>query len=185
MITTFNDGRMMQRYAWYALQTRSNYENLIANLLQAKGYEQYVPFSSVRRQWSDRLVTADIPLFPRYAFCRFDILNRLPVLITPGVLTIVSFGGHPAPIPDEEIAALRAVQASGTHARPCPFLNEGQRIRIKSGPLKGLDGILLKRKKDCAMVFSITILQRSVSIELAAEWIEADLRDAAIAEIHI
>lgn len=127
----------------------------------------------LKKQWSDRVVEAEMPLFPGYVFCRFDSKKRVPILSTPGVFAIVGFGTEAAPIPDDEIQAIERVLESGLAAGPCPFLREGQRIRIKHGPLESLEGILLNKKTEWRLVVSVPMLQRSVSVEIDAHWITA------------
>ncbi|MBV8552120.1 MAG: UpxY family transcription antiterminator [Acidobacteriaceae bacterium] len=156
-------------HPWYAIRTRSNHENLAAAVLEGKGYEYYLPKYRVRRRWTDRVVIAELPLFPGYVFCRFDARQRLPILTTPGVVSIIGFGNDPAPIAETEIAAIQTVLNSGFAAQPCPFLREGQRIRVKYGALQGLEGILLKKKADWRLVVSVTMLQRSIAVEVDSD----------------
>ena len=104
-------------------------------------------------------------------FCRFEASRRLPILITPGVLSIVGFGNGPTPISDSEIEAIQRILSSGLAAEPAPFLREGQRIRVVKGALEGLEGILIKKKTDWRMVVSVTMLQRAVSVEIDHDWI--------------
>lgn len=160
-----------QEYPWYAIRTKSRFETLTLSALTGKGYESYLPAYKVRKQWSDRVVEMDAPLFPGYLFSRFDVARRLPVLTTPGVMSIVSFGREPEPIDDDEIEAVRTVLRSGVFAEPCPFLREGQRVRVVRGALTGLEGILVKKKTELRMVISVTMLQRSVSVEVDSNWI--------------
>jgi transcription antitermination factor NusG len=159
------------RLPWYGIRTKSNHERLAAVVLQSKGYEQYLPVYRRRRRWSDRIVESDRPLFPGYVFCRFDAKKRLPIVSTPGVVSVVGFGNEPAPISETEIEAVRAVLHSGLAAEPCPFLSEGQRIRVRRGSLEGLEGILVKKKSDWRIVVSVAMLQRSVAVEIDREWI--------------
>ena len=142
-------------------------------MLEGKGYQHYLPLYSTRRRWSDRVIEARWPLFPGYVFCRFDPKNRLPIITTPNIVSILGFGKEPAPIPDSEIEAVKAVLRSRFDAKPCPFLHVGQRVRVKRGSLEGLEGILTKKKTEWRMVLSITMLQRSISVEIDVEWIEA------------
>jgi len=109
------------------------------------------------------------PLLAGYVFCRFDPKQRLPILTTPGVVSIVGYGREPAPIPDSEIEAIRTVLRSGFVAQPHPFLREGHRVEIKCGPLKGVEGTLAKKKNECLFVISITMLQRSVLVDIDQE----------------
>ena len=167
------DVRNSSPLRWYAVTTRPNHEKVASTVLESKGYEQYLPFYRSRRQWSDRVVETDRPLFPRYVFCRFDAKQALNVLTTPCVLSVLGFGNGPAPILDTEIEAIRAVLGSGLAADPCGFLNEGQRIRINRGSLEGVEGILIKKKTEWRMVISVTMLQRSIAVEIDHAWIDA------------
>lgn len=160
-------------YPWYAIRTRSNQERLSATVLAAKGYDPFLPTYRVRRRWSDRVVVSELPVFSGYVFCRFDVKKRLPILTTPGVVSLVGFGTEPAAISDSEIEAIQSVLGSGLNAAPHPFLKEGQRIRVKCGALEGLEGILLKQKTEWRMVISVTMLQRSIAVEIDREWITA------------
>lgn len=131
---------------WFALQVRTRHETAIAGFLEAKGYEQFVPLYKCRKRWSDRVKVTEAPLFPGYLFCRFDPQYRLPVLKTPGVIQVVGYNRIPAPIDDNELHAIQTLIASGLPAQPWPFLAVGDHIRIESGSLRGLDGIVVKLK---------------------------------------
>jgi transcription antitermination factor NusG len=154
------------RNPWFALQTRSNFEKVTATILEGKGLEVYCPSFRSRRRWSDRVKEVDQPLFPGYIFCRFDPDNRLPVLITPGVLSIVGRARTPEPIPDEEIRSVQQIMRSGVMAGPWPFLHVGERVMIEKGCLTGTQGILLKFKGSHRIVVSISLLQRSIAAEI-------------------
>ncbi len=130
-------------FPWFALQIRSRYEKIAATLLCSKGYELFLPAYKSRRRWSDRIKELEVPLFPGYLFCRFDPLDRLPILVTPGVIQVVGTGKSPVPVDDAEIAALQTAVQSGLPRQPWPFLQIGQRVRVECGPLCGLEGILL------------------------------------------
>jgi transcription antitermination factor NusG len=158
---------------WFGIRTRSNQEKIVATALGAKGFQEYLPVYSCRRRRSDRVVTTERPLFPGYVFCRFDARQRVPIMATPGVVSIIGFGLDPAPIEDREIEAVRAILRSGLATEACPFLREGQRVRIRHGSLQGLEGILVKKKSDWRLVVSVMLLQRSVSVEIDGDWISA------------
>ena len=160
-------------FPWYAVRTKSNQEKTAATILESKGYEQYLPTYKVRRQWSDRLMETRLPLFPGYVFCRFDERKRLPIMTTPGVVSIVGFGKDPVPVHDAEIQAIQTTLASGLAADPCPFIREGQRVRITRGPLENVEGILLKKQSSLKFVVSVVLLQRSISVDLDSSWISA------------
>jgi transcription antitermination factor NusG len=156
---------------WYALHVRPRFEKQIAATLLSKGYEGFLPLYRRQSRWSDRIKEVEFPLFPGYLFCRFDINKRLPILITPGVIHIVGVGKTPHAVNDAEIAALQAIVLSGLRAEPRSYLNIGQRVRLEIGPLAGVEGILTALKGCSRLVVSVSILQRSVSVEIDASWV--------------
>ncbi len=158
--------------AWYAIRTRSKFEGLVSASLRGKGYEEFLPLYRSRRSWSDRSKELDSPLFPGYLFCRFHPEDRLlPILTTPGVVLIVGVGRVPVPASDEEIESVRALLRSGVAARPHPFLNAGDRVYLENGPFAGVEGFVVTADKQYRIVVSITLLQRSVSVEVDRAWI--------------
>lgn len=163
----FPDGPEFQ---WFALLVKSQHEKSVASALHGKGYEQFLPLYNVSRRWSDRIKQLALPLFPGYVFCRFDMNKRLGILITPGVLQVVGAGKVPIPVNDSEIEAIRSIVQSGLQAEPWPFLRVGQRVRIERGSLEGVEGILVAIKKTHRLIVSVTLLQRSVAVELDQDW---------------
>lgn len=151
---------------WYALHVRRRFEKVVVRHLGGKGYEQFLPLYRRASRWSDRVKQIDVPLFPGYVFCRFNIYNRLPILTIPGVNAIVGFGKKFIPVDECELNAIRAVLKSGNYCEPWPFLQVGQRVRVEYGPLAGTEGIVLMLKNMCRLVISINILQRSVAVEI-------------------
>jgi transcription antitermination factor NusG len=158
---------------WYGIHTHSNQEKIVAAVLADRGYKPFLPVYRTRRCWSDRIVNAEVPFFPGYVFCRFDYSLRSPITTINGVASIVGFGNQPSPIPDEEIDAVRAIVDSGLAADPAPLLREGQRIRVTHGPLKSVEGSLVRKKSSWCLVVAIEILQRCVSVEIDPAYVEA------------
>jgi transcription antitermination factor NusG len=158
-------------WPWFALRVRSNFERKSADLLGQKGLEQFLPTYRRRTRWSDRTKWVERPLFPGYLFCRFDPENWLPVLQTAGIVHAVSMGGRPIPVEEAEIESLRTLVKSSLPLFPQAFLRIGQKVRIQHGPLAGVEGILEQFEKNCRIVVSVSLLQRSVSAEINAEWI--------------
>jgi transcription antitermination factor NusG len=154
---------------WYALSVKHQHERRSATALGWKGFEALAPTYRARRQWSDRAKNLELPLFSGYVFCRFDFAERIPVLDTPGVARIVGFGNGPAPVADAEIAAIKMVVASRLPVRPWPHLKPGDRVRIEDGPLRGVEGVLLKEKESLRLVLGVELLQRSIAVELEPE----------------
>ena len=151
----------------------------MSTALSGKGYDQYLPLYHSRRRWSDRAKDLDLPLFTGYLFCRFDLQVRLPILTTPGVISIVGSGKIPVAIPDREIDAIQTLIRSGLHLQPWPQLVVGSRVVIEKGPLKGLEGVALDVKKKFRLFVSVPLLQRSVSVEIDREWVRPLLKPIA------
>jgi transcription termination/antitermination protein NusG len=152
---------------WFAVQVRTRWEASTAVLLDGKGFEVFLPTYKTANRWSGRSrKERTAPLFPGYVFCRFDACNRLPILITPGVIAVVGRGKVPLPVDGNEISAIQAIVASGFRPEPWPFLEIGQRVRIDAEPLHGLEGILLSFKGGSRIVLSVSLLRRSVALEI-------------------
>jgi transcription antitermination factor NusG len=151
---------------WFAVAVKPRHEKLAARVLRDQGLEDFLPVYRSRRRWSDRLKEVQAPLFAGYVFCRFAPQHRRPVLKTPGVRSIVAFGGQPAPVPDAEISAIRQAVASGLRVEPWPSPREGQPVRIQRGPLSGLSGLLVRVRDNWRLLVSVELLQRSVAVEL-------------------
>jgi transcription antitermination factor NusG len=156
---------------WFALQVRTRKESLVSAHLQAQGYECLLPIYKSSRKWSDRVKEVEQPLFPGYLFCRFEFENRRPLVVTPGVLQIVGIGKTATPIADAEIAAVQLAQASGLPTQPWPYIEVGERVRVNYGTLSGLEGILINFKGNHRVVLSVTLLQRSVAMEVDLGWV--------------
>jgi transcription antitermination factor NusG len=161
---------------WYALRVRSRHESTVATHLHARGYESFLPLYKCRRRWSDRFKEIDLPLFAGYVFCRFSLLNRLPVLAIPGVVHVVGVGRNPVPIDAAEIAAIQTAVSSGLPREPWPFLEVGDRVKIAQGPFCGVEGILLGFRGNQRLVLSVTLLQRSVAVQVDASWVQNALQ---------
>jgi transcription antitermination factor NusG len=162
---------MTEQELWFALRVRNRHEYLVSTTLGNKGYETFLPVYKVRRQWSDRSKAASLPLFPTYLFCRLDPENRLPVLVTPGVLAIVGTGKRPVPIEEDEIEAVRRISASGLPVTPWPGLEIGRKVWVEHGPLRGVEGVILDDSRVPRLLVGITLLQRSISVEVDSGWL--------------
>lgn len=159
------------RFPWYALQCWLRKETMIAAHLEGQGFECFLPKYKSLREWSDRKKEVEQPLFPGYLFCRFDYTQRRPVVVTPGVLQVVGCGRTPTPIEDREIEAIQTAVASGVPGQPWPYLEVGEKVRIHTGKLSGLEGILVNFKGNHRVVLSVTLLQRSVALEVDLAWV--------------
>src|SRR5258708_25060147 len=151
---------------WYAAYTSANHEKRVAEQFAARDVEHFLPVYDSVRRWKDRRVTLQMPLFPGYVFVCMALRDRLQVQQVPGVAHLVGFDGSPAAIPDQEIDALRASLESGVRAEPHPYLTVGRRVRLRSGPLAGMQGILLRRKGNFRLMISIERIQGSLAVPL-------------------
>jgi len=161
-----NETNLTISLRWFALQIRSRWEGTTAALLKGKGFETLLPTYTTKRKWSDRFKVVESPLFPGYVFCRFDVHNRLPVLITPGVISVVGGGKTPIAVDDVEIFSIQAAMMSGIHMEPWPYVEIGERVRIKDDVLDGMEGILTSFKGSHRVVISVSLLRRSVALEI-------------------
>jgi transcription antitermination factor NusG len=152
--------------AWFAIRVRSNYEQVTAFHLRERGYEEFAPSYETERKWSDRKKRVNQFLFPGYVFSRFSLEHRLPILTVPGVVGLVGCGKIPSAIPEWEIENIRSMVTSGLLITPWPFIQVGQQVLIETGPLAGLEGILVEIRGKYRLVVSICLLQRSVSAEV-------------------
>lgn len=159
---------------WYAVYTLPRHEKTVADHLDKKSIEHYLPLFEKASRWKDRVARIRLPLFPGYVFVRIPLMKKLHVLEISGVIRIVGFSGQAAPLPDGEIESLRTYLAF-RNAEPSPYLTVGKRVRVNAGPLAGLEGIIVRRKGRMRIVLSIDSIQRSIAMELEA----ADVRLAS------
>jgi transcription antitermination factor NusG len=156
---------------WYAVHVRSNQEESVAARLLVKGLQTYVPCYRETRQWSDRVKESDRPLFPGYVFCQTGPIGFSVIRKCPGVVQIVGAGNRPLAVEEREIEAIQRLALSGTHRQPCAYATVGERVQIVGGPLSGLVGILMEPgDSGRRLVVSVSLLQRSVSVELKDIW---------------
>jgi transcription antitermination factor NusG len=152
--------------SWYALFTRHQHEKPVAHSLSNKDHEVYLPLNRSVRQWQDRTKQLWVPLFPGYVFLRGGLERQLQILTTPGLIDIVRFGGQPAIIPQGQLDAVRLVLDSRLAVETHPYLQCGERVMVKSGPLAGLQGILDRKKGSARLVVSMEMLGQSVAVEI-------------------
>jgi transcription antitermination factor NusG len=156
------------RTEWNAVYTRHQHEKSIAYSLVGSGFEVFLPTYNTIRQWTDRKKQLSMPLFPCYVFLRSKFERRLQILSTPGVHFLVMFNGRPAAIPDLEIDAIRKAVESRLGVEPHPFLQCGDWVRVTSGPLTDVEGILVRKKGSYRLILSAELLGKSIAVEIDA-----------------
>ena len=157
---------------WFALWTRSRHEQVVREQLQQKQIDVFLPTVTKWSRWKDRKKKIDWPLFPGYCFARFNPLERLPILKCTGVVNIISFQGEPAPIPENEIDWIRQLVETDLAYDPCPMIREGMMVEVIHGPLKGVNGRLVRKNDKARLVLSVDLIGQAVSVEVDA----ADVR---------
>ena len=151
---------------WYAVSVRPRYEKLVTRHLQHRGLNCFLPLYRSVRRWRDRCKELDMALFPGYVFVNLNARDRLGVLRAPGVLRFVTFQGQPAAVPESEIRALESSLSAGLRPQPHPYLRQGKKVRVKSGPLMDAEGIMVRRKEGFRLVLSVDLVMRSVMLEV-------------------
>jgi transcription antitermination factor NusG len=158
--------------AWYALYTRHQHEKTVAHILTSKGFETLLPLYAVARRWKDRTKLLFLPLFPCYVFLNGGLERRLDIMTTPGIHALVSSAGQPDAIPPAEIDAIRRAVESGARVEPHPLLKCGDWVRVKYGPLEGIQGILVRKKNLYRLVLSVEMLGKAAAVEIDAVLVE-------------
>jgi len=151
---------------WFALSVYPRHEKQVAQMCQAKGVRYLLPLYSSLRRWKNRRKRLDMVLFPGYVFVNISLEQRLRVLVLPGAASFVTFQGRPAVVPDDEVRMLAIGVESGLSMQPHPYLKKGRRVRIRSGAMAGVEGILVRRKDQFRVVISIDLITRAVAAEV-------------------
>ena len=151
---------------WFAVRVKSNHEKAVCSYLAVKGFEVFLPVCRTRNRWADRFKLVETPLFAGYVFSRLDRTRPNAVLSTPGVIQIVGTGRNPEPVLEGEISAIRRAVEANFQLRECDFFMKGQHATVVSGALAGLEGTVVSLKQESRLVLSISLLQRSVALEI-------------------
>jgi transcription antitermination factor NusG len=160
---------------WFAVQVWAGREQFTAGHLRQRGHEVFLPCYREHRQWSDRVKMIDRALFTGYVFCHLDAVGIGKVVMAPGVVRVVGDGRHPLSIPTDEIGTIQRIVDTRLMAEPWDCLQPGQRVRIEVGPLKGAEGVIVKVRNRHRLVVSIPLLQRSVAVDVQADWLAVPL----------
>lgn len=160
---------------WYALQTKARHEKVVKDRLERRGVEIFLPTVTEIHRWSDRKKKVEVPLFTCYLFARMGAskMDRLRILCVDGVFRFVGHGNAGLPIPDEQIEAVRSLVDSDSPCAPYPFFTVGQRVRICSGSLQGVEGVLVSQNGDQTVVISVDAIQRSLAVKVEGYKLEA------------
>ncbi len=162
------EGDSPEDFFWFAVRTRSRHEKLVVEQLSAKDITHFLPLIETKSRWSDRWKLVHVPLFPGYLFTRITLVQRIEILETRGVVEMVGSNGKPWPVPSDEVEAVRIALESKLKCDPYPYLKEGMQVEVVKGPLKDFRGILVKKHKRHKLILSVSLIGRSVSVEINA-----------------
>ena len=158
---------------WYALYTRSRHEKLVSGELEKKGIETFLPLREVTRQWSDRKKIIGEPLFQGYLFVKMPLRERWTVLNTIGAVRLIGkSAAEPVEVPESELLAVRRFLQEDIQVDPFPYLKQGERVYVRSGPFKGVEGFVVRKDKHCRLVISLDLLMQSISIQIDQACVE-------------
>src|SRR5579859_313328 len=159
--------KQLHKECWYAVYTRSRHEKSVADHCGQRGVTAFLPLYNVQRRWKQRRAEVSLPLFPSYLFVHIALRDRLRILGMPGILSLVSFNNTPVMVPEAQIECLKQATTLG-RAEPYVYLHSGRRVRVTSGPLAGLEGIVIQIKNRVQVIVSFEWMARSVAISLDA-----------------
>ncbi|MCF7916354.1 MAG: UpxY family transcription antiterminator [Candidatus Omnitrophica bacterium] len=160
-------------HSWYPLYTRSRHEKFVETELLEKGIEAFTPKVTYRRKWSDRIKYIKEPLFKSYCFAKFSLFNKTEILSQAGIVSVVHFQSKYVPVPEKIIQSLRIITETNYQANPCPYLNKGDYVYIKKGPLKGVEGFILeKRNNNTSVVISVDALASAIKCVVGIDCVE-------------
>lgn len=166
------DSSLIDPPRWYAVYTYPRHEKSVMEHFESKSLEAFLPTFTAESRWKDRRVRLQTPVFPGYVFARINACHRNKILSSPGVIRMLCFNGMPAPIDDVEIESIKLCMEQGLVFEPCSFLEVGDRVRVKSGVLEGLEGYISRRKNDRRLIVPITLIHQSVTIEVDVQLLE-------------
>lgn len=168
-----NRNRIQDALHWFALYTRSRHEKMVEESLRRKGIETFLPLRRVIRHWSDRKKMIEEPLFGGYVFVRIPFRERLTVLNTVGAVRFVGRSpSDPVEVAEQEISSIHRFVENEIQIDPFPYLKEGERVYIRSGPFKGIEGFIVRKDKHCRLVISLSLLRQSLSIQVDSACVE-------------
>ena len=159
---------------WFAIHVKSNHEKAVCSQLTMKGFHVFLPVCRTRNRWADRFKIVETPLFRGYVFARLDPSRPNSIFSTPGVLKIVGTGRNPLPVEESEISAIRRAVDANLQLRECDFFTIGQRATVIGGTLAGLEGTVVRLKQKTRLILSISLLQRSVALEIDESVVRVD-----------
>jgi transcriptional antiterminator RfaH len=154
---------------WYAIYVRPRFERMVAGNMERKNIESFLPLQRIHGRASNRVKEIQVPFFPGYVFCRFDMTNSLPILTIPGVKAVVGVGKTPSPIDESVLMAIRSALVSGGVCEPCPFPASGQTVQVVRGAMTGVKGTITYVKNSYRLIIPVQLLRRAIAVEIDSD----------------
>ena len=151
---------------WFAFRVRGKHEKSVALRLREKREECFVPMVRTTRRWGKRVAHVELPLFSGYVFCRSERFAMLPILNTPGIVNVIRAGNSPVPVSDAEISGIKRAVNAHVLIERCPYVDVGQRVEVRRGPLTGVIGIVTDRRKNDQLVLSVSLIRCSILVHV-------------------
>lgn len=157
---------------WFAAYTCAHRERRVTEHLRARNIECFLPMYKSLRQWKDRNVELELPLFPGYVFVRLPFEEHSRVVNVPGVASIVGTSQCPTPVPSHEIQLLMDAKALKVRTEPYRFLTTGTRVRVKSGHFQGVEGFVVRRQGLQGIVVTLKLISSAFLLVVDAAGLE-------------
>lgn len=157
---------------WHVLYTFPKAERQVAAQITGMGYESFLPLCKVARQWSDRIVKLDVPLFPNYVFAKVDGTSRYSLSSIKGFVNFVRLGQEIAIMKDAEICLIRDLLQHDSSITSENYFEKGDPVRITKGQFRGIEGVVVQSGSSRRLLVRIEKLERAFSINLSADMVE-------------
>ena len=158
---------------WYVVYVRSRHEKKVCHLFEEKGIESSLPLIKTTRQWSDRKKKVEVPLFRGYVFIRIDIRkDKFNILKTDGVVKFIGMGKNPSRIPDEQIHWMHMIVEKSNTVKNEKEIPGGQTVRVTVGPLKGIEGVVMRAGNQSRLVLVLESIMNACSVEISPNFLE-------------
>ena len=151
---------------WIAVYTKSRHEKVVIQELEKKNIEAYCPILKERRQWSDRKRWVEFPLFRSYVFVKIELKNSLYILQTMGVHHSIKFQGKISTRPDVIIQNIKNMIDGGFTVEQVEYFVKGDEVKVVDGPLKGMEGIVVKIKNENKLVLKVAAIQQAIAVQI-------------------
>ena len=163
---------MKKPLRWIAIYTKSRHEKIVADRLNDKGFEVYLPTLKKRRNWSDRKKWIDYPLFKSYLFVKTQLTRSIFISKTPGIVKIIRFGNDIATIDNNSINAIKLMIEGGYNPKSTDYFIKGDLAQVTDGPLKGVFGEVARIDGNDRLIIRIDCIQHSISIQIKRSFLK-------------